>query len=1372
MKKRIVGIIILLLFLSLSYTVYAEDNGEKSAQLKSITIGVKQSEANYKDFNKVFPIALMKWEYFEAELQDNNIFYIDASKWTVNKRFLYITGERVSKTAEVTIKDLSDPDNNRNKNYEIDTESNLGYIKNGVQPENPFITTGYGDRNANADEKQDATLEMHLGTACFQIDVKDGEEKNTYYLVIDSRKAERNSSGTEIGYNVESVKFLNGQTKEILENDIQPANPYYAQMTLPDNIFSIRLNMSRLVGEMEKQYSESNIIAPNVPKDYYDSFYRKDSNYVSINGGEWTRLDGDGKGYSQELILKQGMNIVQIRGCADTEWKLGGDSHYAIYGNSVFFIYREGKNTYIGMKDENTELSKDISVYRATDVHFGNTGYSTLAGKKFEIQNSDGIRYIECSTGEKMICLDVTPKNTKLKVAIADSTSNIGGKYLIKIDPEKYNEATPIEIQLLNDKGDVVLEQQIYIHWSAGDATLSKVELENGSLDQEFCKTNKTYLLNTDSDEVGIKFTPNENVTITSVLVGKQQKLSLNSSGEPIGVTEPISVTASKKDETVEVEVSSGQGDLTTTAKYTFQFPAENQEILESSKKQAETILKKSIDAMSTELGKTANDSWYVFMLASAGVSMDDYNVNDIETNKYTQATTWARNILQLIIQGENPYDYKIKGMNLVEGLLNEQNKYSKGGFGPYANNIWALMALDAVGVDFDGKDILINTVISQAMSSTFDLDMRGWALLASVPHRNEPGMEAKILTAMRSIRNERQIQSNDPTWSKYKGSFKHLLYRNINANTHGCVVSGLVAAGTDPGSDYWTIDGQSPIDILDMFQIKDGKNAGKFYWKTDDSDGNTFDSSGIGFNKDAIIALGDIVNGSNIWNRLVLTADKVDALINQAEQLKIKGTEAQQKDLQEKIDAAKAAYQSGNNYGESYYALLASMDKIDDSIKPNARMCTKEENEKVIAIMDAIEKLKESKAPTMDEVNKIRADYKALNSEKLQGYIRNYSSLDEIEATAKVEAFKALKPELNASIASVTSIKLTWKKVDGAQGYKVYRSESEKGNYVEITDIKNGNSTTWSDSNLTTGKTYYYKLTAYQADIVSADSNVVSVKPVAEQQNILKATTVKATVVSYNQVKLTWKKVAGAESYKIYRSTSKSSGYKNVKTVKTLTWTDSKLTTGKTYYYKVEATAKNAKSSTSKVVSAKPVLSVPSSVKVTSSSYNKTTVTWKKVTGATSYKVYRATSKKGTYKKVATVKTLKWTDSKLKTGKTYYYKVRSYNKTANSGYSKVVSAKPVPAKTNLSSVKNVKGKKATLTWKKVDGATGYKVYRATKKNGNYTSVKTVKNVKTWTDSKLTKDKTYYYKVRAYKTVDGSKVYGVYSDVKQVVVRK
>ena len=80
-------------------------------------------------------------------------------------------------------------------------------------------------------------------------------------------------------------------------------------------------------------------------------------------------------------------------------------------------------------------------------------------------------------------------------------------------------------------------------------------------------------------------------------------------------------------------------------------------------------------------------------------------------------------------------------------------------------------------------------------------------------------------------------------------------------------------------------------------------------------------------------------------------------------------------------------------------------------------------------------------------------------------------------------------------------------------------------------------------------------------------------------------------------------------------------------------------------------------------------------------------------------------------------------------------------------------------------------GKKcATVKWSKVSGATGYKVYRATKKSGKYTCVKTVKTT-SYKNTKLTKGKTYYYKVRAYRTVNKKAVYGGYSKVKSVKVK-
>ncbi|MFP5114326.1 S8 family serine peptidase [Bacillaceae bacterium C204] len=179
---------------------------------------------------------------------------------------------------------------------------------------------------------------------------------------------------------------------------------------------------------------------------------------------------------------------------------------------------------------------------------------------------------------------------------------------------------------------------------------------------------------------------------------------------------------------------------------------------------------------------------------------------------------------------------------------------------------------------------------------------------------------------------------------------------------------------------------------------------------------------------------------------------------------------------------------------------------------------------------------------------------------------------------------------------------------------------------------------------------------------------------------------------------------------------------------------------------------------------------STPTSVKVASSDYNKLTVSWAKVSGASGYEVYRATSKTGAYSKAAAVSgsTSSYANSSLTTGQTYYYKVVAYTnvegKKLVSPSSSIVSAKP-----GLKTPTSVKADKASSTsikvsWSKVSGASGYKVYRATSKSGSYTKVKTTTSG-SYTNTKLTKGKTYYYKVRAYRTVNGKKVYSSYSSI-------
>lgn len=129
---------------------------------------------------------------------------------------------------------------------------------------------------------------------------------------------------------------------------------------------------------------------------------------------------------------------------------------------------------------------------------------------------------------------------------------------------------------------------------------------------------------------------------------------------------------------------------------------------------------------------------------------------------------------------------------------------------------------------------------------------------------------------------------------------------------------------------------------------------------------------------------------------------------------------------------------------------------------------------------------------------------------------------------------------------------------------------------------------------------------------------------------------------------------------------------------------------------------------------------------------------------------------------------TVKYSEGRIKPGK---YKVKVTFKGKYKG-SEVLTFVISPAKVNLKKVA-AGSKSAVITWDKHPGVTGYEV--------TYSNTNKFKKVKTYSVSgasskkmtikKLTKGKTYYFKVRAYKNVSGTKVYGPYSSVKSAKIK-
>ena len=160
-------------------------------------------------------------------------------------------------------------------------------------------------------------------------------------------------------------------------------------------------------------------------------------------------------------------------------------------------------------------------------------------------------------------------------------------------------------------------------------------------------------------------------------------------------------------------------------------------------------------------------------------------------------------------------------------------------------------------------------------------------------------------------------------------------------------------------------------------------------------------------------------------------------------------------------------------------------------------------------------------------------------------------------------------------------------------------------------------------------------------------------------------------------------------------------------------------------------------------------------------------------VTGTVKLKVTGTKKKvvwKSSNKKVATVSSTGKVTGKKKGTATITAKVggKSYK-------CKVTVKAPVKINSSKAVIKSAacnNTKTATITWKKVKNATGYKIYRSTSKNGKYKRIKTITNGNTlkFTNKGLKGGRSYYYKVRAYRKNGTTYSYSKYSTAKKVYV--
>lgn len=187
----------------------------------------------------------------------------------------------------------------------------------------------------------------------------------------------------------------------------------------------------------------------------------------------------------------------------------------------------------------------------------------------------------------------------------------------------------------------------------------------------------------------------------------------------------------------------------------------------------------------------------------------------------------------------------------------------------------------------------------------------------------------------------------------------------------------------------------------------------------------------------------------------------------------------------------------------------------------------------------------------------------------------------------------------------------------------------------------------------------------------------------------------------------------------------------------------------------------------TTQVASASTFSNIQPKVSVKSRTATTVSLVINKVSSANGYRIYRASSSNNIFKYIGSTNSTTYTDKKVKSNSSYYYKIKAYKSSdsgkENSKLSKTVSVTPTLAKTSYISANGASKSVISIAWSKVSGASKYNVYRSTTKNGTYSYLGQTKT-NSYKNTGLASGKTYYYRIRAIKSVGNTKYYGVYSE--------
>ena len=389
-----------------------------------------------------------------------------------------------------------------------------------------------------------------------------------------------------------------------------------------------------------------------------------------------------------------------------------------------------------------------------------------------------------------------------------------------------------------------------------------------------------------------------------------------------------------------------------------------------------------------------------------------------------------------------------------------------------------------------------------------------------------------------------------------------------------------------------------------------------------------------------------------------------------------------------------------------------------------------------------------------------------------------SYSNTDAVRIPGEPAVPAA--PRLEVEVIGPRAARLRWTNVANETGYSIERRvDGSDQSFAEIRRV-GADVTTIADDGLQPGRTYLYRVRAFNAAGNSAFSNTGVARipleglPTAPRELVARA-------ISPTRVDLRWVDSTGETAYRIERRLDGTETWLKIGNARqdATTFSDTTAQPGRTYLYRVRADNAVGSSPWSNVASARTPAegdapAAPRELDASLTDGGRVRLRWLDVAGERGYRIERRLDGTDDWVQIGTTgeNVTTFVDERVERGRTYVYRVRAFNAAGNSPYSNtdavtVPEAPSVPAAPRLEAAR-VAHRAVRLAWTNVANETGYQIYRRVDGSAaDYALIRTVgANVTSVTDDGLEVGKTYLYKVRAFNAAGNS----AFSNVRAVAI--